>query len=720
MKRIFFALGATITVCLITAAGQAQGQGLELRIHVPFAFTVESTTFSAGEYEITEPAHMILELRNVKDQAAAFQHVQPARSRMEADGRVRLLFHHYGHEYFLATVSDGTSSSTYDCPESNEEKRLGDAGPNAQLKLVGDRFREGHPDFMDKTEGIGAVPLLTEEVGQIRQVLLVLTAAVGLVLLIACANVANLLLAQGATRQRELAVRAAIGAGRGRIVRQLLTESLVLASLGALFGLAFGYWGSKTLVKLAPEGLPRLTELASGVPLNSTVLLFSLGVALLTGVLFGLIPSLQASRQDLSSTLKEASGRSGSGFRQNRARGLLVVGETALSVVLLIGAVLLIRTFLGLRNVDPGIDAHNILTMQTSLIGNRYSTTDKTAQLQSDVVDRLEAVPGILNAAPAIQLPVVNMGLDLPFVIEGRPLQDKYHGDEFWRSVGPHYFDVFHIATKAGRVFTKRDVGNSPPVVLINEAFARKYFTKENPIGQRLTIARGLGKEFEDKTREIVGVVGSVRERGLNQDVSPVMYIPAAQVPAGLQAFANGVVPQTWVVKTQGDPGLLVDAVRKQFAAVDNTLAVAEIKTMDKVLEGATSMQIFLMTLLGTFAGLALILAAIGIYGVVSYMVEQRTNEIGIRMALGARPGGVLGLVARSGLTLAGVGIVAGLAGAFGLTRFMEKMLYGVKPADPVTFGVVAVALLLVAAFACVVPAVRATRLDPVIALRAE
>jgi predicted permease len=591
---------------------------------------------------------------------------------------------------------------------------------NAQLKLVGDQFREGHPDFMGKTEGVESVTLLTAEVGQIRQVLLVLTAAVGLVLLIACANVANLMLAQGATRQRELAVRAAIGAGRARLVRQLLTESIVLALAGAALGLAIGYWGSKMLVRLAPEGLPRLDELQNGVPLNATVLLFSLGVGLLTGVLFGLMPALHASRQDLSSTLKESSGRSGSGFRQNRARGLLVVGETALSVVLLIGAVLLIRTFLGLRDVDPGIDSHNVLTMQTSLIGNRYSTTAKTAQLQSDVVDRLEAVPGVLNASPAIQLPVVNFGLDLPFTVEGRPLQDKYHGDEFWRSVGPHYFDVFHIGLKAGRVFSKRDVENSPRVLVINEAFAKKYFAKENPIGQRLLVAHGLGKEFEDGPREIVGVVTSVREAGLNKELSPVMYIPSAQVPTLMQGFANNVAPQTWIIRAQGDPTLLVGAVRKQFAALDNTLAVAEIKTMDKVLEGATSLQIFLMTLLGAFAGLALILAAIGIYGVVSYMVEQRTNEIGIRMALGARPGGVLGLVARGGLLLASAGIVAGLAGAFGLTRFMEKMLYGVKPADPLTFGVVAITLLLVAALACVVPALRATRLDPVIALRAE
>jgi putative ABC transport system permease protein len=386
----------------------------------------------------------------------------------------------------------------------------------------------------------------------------------------------------------------------------------------------------------------------------------------------------------------------------------------------LIGAVLLIRTFISLRKVDPGIDPHNILTMETSLVGNRYSSIGNVARLEHDVVEHIEAIPGVIAASAAVQLPVVNAGLDLPFVIEGRPLQDKYHGDEFWRSVGPHYYDVFRIPLVSGRVFNERDVENSQAVLVINEAFQAKYFPKENPIGQRITIARGLGKEFEDKTRMIVGVIKNVRENGLNNDSMPVMYIPATQVPELMQRFANNILPQIWAVRTQSDPARMTDAIRQQFLAVDSQLAVANFKTMDHLLEGATSVQNFSMTLLGAFAVLALVLAAIGIYGVVSYMVEQRTNEIGIRMALGAEQGSVLAMVTRHGLLLAGIGVAGGLAGAFGLTRFLKTLLYGVKPADPVTFASVAAALLLVAALASVIPALRATRVDPVIALRSE
>jgi predicted permease len=389
-------------------------------------------------------------------------------------------------------------------------------------------------------------------------------------------------------------------------------------------------------------------------------------------------------------------------------------------MILLIGAVLLIRTFVSLRKVDPGIDPHNILTMETSLIGNRYSSVGNVARLEHDVVEHLEAIPGVIAASPAVQLPVVNAGLDLPIVIEGRPLQDKYHGDEFWRSVGPHYYDVFRIPLVSGRVFNERDVENSQAVLVINEAFQAKYFSKENPLGQRITIARGLGKEFEDKTRMIVGVVKNVRENGLNNNSTPVMYIPSAQVPELMQRFANNILPQIWVVRTQSDPARMTDAIRQQFLAVDSQLAVANFKTMDHLLEGATSEQNFSMTLLGAFAVLALVLAAIGIYGVVSYMVEQRTNEIGIRMALGAEQSSVLAMVTRHGLLLASVGIGGGLAGAFGLTRFLKTLLYGVKPADPGTFASVAAALLLVAALASVIPALRATRVDPVIALRSE
>ncbi len=595
------------------------------------------------------------------------------------------------------------------------------AQANAGLKLVAENYRSTHSDIsMAKEEGLAAQTLLAGTVGPIRPMLLILTGAVGLVLLIACANVANLLLAQGSTRQREMAIRSAVGAARGRIVRQLLTESLLLAGAGAVFGLLLGYWGSRFLITLAPEGLPRLSEFAGGVPLNGNILGFTLTVAALTGILFGLIPALQSSRPDLNSTLKEASGRSGSGLRQNKARGLLVIGETALSVVLLIGAVLLIRTFLSLRKVDPGIDPHNVLTMQTSLIGKRYATIAQTARLEHDIVERLEALPGVLVAASTVQVPVVGTDLDLPFVIEGRPLQNTYHGNGYWRSVGAHYFDVFRIPILSGRPFNERDVQNSQPVLLINEAFATKYFAKENPIGQRITIAHGLGKEFEDQTRMIVGVARNVREAGLSQDPIPVLYVPSAQVPDLMQNFANNVLPQTWVVRTQSDPTMMTEAMRRQFLAVDSQLAVADIKTMDRLMEAGTSTENFSMTLLGSFAALALVLAAIGIYGVVSYMVEQRTNEIGIRMALGARQSSVLAMVTRHGLMLASVGVLAGLGGAFGLTRFLAKLLYGVKPVDPVTFASVAAALLLVAAMASVIPALRATRVDPVIALRSE
>ncbi len=595
------------------------------------------------------------------------------------------------------------------------------AQANAALKVTGENYRKAHPDgSMGDNETVHAVTLLAGTVGPIRPMLLILTAAVGLVLLIACANVANLLLAQGATRQRELAIRTAVGAGRARIVRQLLTESLLLAATGALFGLLIGYFGSRALIAMAPEGLPRLAEFTRGVPMDGRILGFTLLVAAATGILFGMIPALQSSRPDLNSTLKEASGRSGSGLKQNKARGLLVIGETALSMVLLIGAVLLIRTFVSLRKVDPGINPHNVLTMETSLTGNRYATIGNVARLEHDVVERMEAIPGVIAASPAVQLPVANQGLDLPLVIEGRPLKDKYHGDEFWRSVGPHYYDVFRIPLVSGRIFNDRDVANSQAVLVINEAFQTKYFPKENPLGQRITIARGLGKEFEDRTRMIVGVVKNVREGGLNNDPMPVMYIPSTQVPELMQRFANNVLPQIWVVRTQADPLKMTDAMRQPFLAVDSQLAVAEFKTMDHVLEGATSVQNFSMTLLGAFAVLALVLAAIGIYGVVSYMVEQRTNEIGIRMALGAEQSSVLAMVTRHGLLLASIGVLGGLAGAFGLTRFLKTLLYGVQPADPTTFASVAATLLVVAALASVIPALRATRVDPVIALRSE
>ncbi|MGH9592847.1 MAG: ABC transporter permease, partial [Bryobacteraceae bacterium] len=387
---------------------------------------------------------------------------------------------------------------------------------NAQLKVVAAQFRKQHPKTMDDTESAGVTPLQQEMTGDVKPALLILMGAVCLVLLIACANVANLLLARAAGRQRELAIRAAIGANRGRIVRQLLTESVLLASLGGALGLVLGYWGVRALLALSPGDIPRIGD-AAGVPLDWTVLCFTVGIAFLTGILFGLFPALHASSPDLNATLKETSSRSGTGMRQNKARGVLVISEMALAMILLIGAALLIRTFSGLRNVNPGIATHNILTMETAMAGSNYATNAQMENLERQVVQRVESLPGVIAAAPTVVVPVQNMGLDLPFRIAGKPPSDgsPFNGDEYWRFVGPHYFDVFQIGLLRGRRFNENDTLKSEAVVVINQAFAEKYWPKQEPIGQQITIAgRLLGPEFEDPARQVVGIVANVHEDG--------------------------------------------------------------------------------------------------------------------------------------------------------------------------------------------------------------
>jgi predicted permease len=595
---------------------------------------------------------------------------------------------------------------------------------NAQLKVIAGRFRKQHPRTMDEKESAGVITLQKEMTGDVRPALLVLMGAVSFVLLIACANVANLLLARASGRQRELAIRSAIGASRWRIVRQLLTESLVLGALGGVLGLALGYAGVKVLLALTPGNVPRIGEAGTGVHLDGSVMLFTVGISLFTGILFGLFPALQASRPDLNTTLKEASGRSGTGMKQNKARGLLVISEMALAVVLLVGAALLIRTFSGLRNVDPGVETHNILTMQTSMTGERYATNALMANLERTLVQRIEAVPGVVGAAPAVTMPVQQMGLDLPIRIEGKaPPADgsPFHGDEYWRYVGWHYFDVFKIPLLRGRVFNENDTLASQPVVIVNDAFARKYWPGTDPIGRRMTIGgKSLGPEFDDPVRQVIGVVRNVHENSLSQPMAPVMYIPAAQVPDGLTRFANSAIPLTWVVRTNGDPSTLSQAIQKQFASVDSQLAVAKVQTMESIVSQSTARESFNTMLLTIFAGMALALAAIGIYGLMSYSVEQRTSEIGIRMALGAARSDMMKMVVNQGMLLALIGVAVGLAAAYGLTRFLDKMLFGVKPNDPATFVIVACVLSGVALVASCVPAFRATKIDPIIALRYE
>jgi predicted permease len=596
----------------------------------------------------------------------------------------------------------------------------------AQLKVVGARFRAQYPDWMDKDEGIGVRTLQEATSGDMRTPLLILVGAVAFVLLIACANVANLLLARATGRQREIAIRSAIGAGRARIVRQLLTESVALAVCGGVIGLLLGSVGVRLLLAVSPGNVPRVEQLAEGSAFASAldwrIAVFTFAVALLTGVLFGLVPAIQVSRTDLNATLKEASGRSGTSLRHNRMRGLLVAGETAMALVLLVGAGLLIRTFLGLKNVSAGIDTHNILTMQLSLAGEKYSKPGAMDNFLRQVNERLESIPSVQGATMCISLPFANIGADLPFSVVGRaiPSGEKFHGDEYWRNIDPHYFDVFKIKLLKGRVFDLRDNRNAPRVVVINELFAKKYFPNQDPIGQQILIGKGLGPEFEDPPRQIVGIVTSVREASLDQDFKPVMYVPNQQAPDGMTKLATSILPMTWAVRTAGDPFAIKDAVRREIQSVDGQMPVANFKSMDDLVAVSTARQTFNMLLLAIFAGIALLLAAIGLYGLMAYSVEQRKQEIGIRLALGAAHTDVTSMVVRQGMVLAGAGVGAGLAAAFGLTQLLRTLLYGVKPYDPVTFIGVAVTLIVVALLASYIPARRAMRIDPVIALRYE
>jgi predicted permease len=515
-----------------------------------------------------------------------------------------------------------------------------------------------------------------------------------------------------------MAIRTAIGAGRWRVVRQLLTESALLALAGGAFGLLLGYWGMRVLVLFAPSGIPLLPDMSTHLGLDLRVLGFTLLVSLATGVLFGMAPALQVSRPDLNSALRENSGRSTSSVRHVRARGLLVITEMALGLVLLIGAGLLIRSAVSMRAVQPGFETSSVLTFKTALTGVRHSTTGAVTRFARTVTERLEAVPGVRAAGSIISLPT-EIGPDMSFQIEGRPASAaNATGDELWRYATPHLFKALGMPLLRGRVFAETDTAQSPAVIIINEALARKYWPKQDPLGQRITIGKDIGSEFSDVTREVVGVVGNVREVGLNQEPPPVMYVPQAQLKDSLTALTGKVLPTAWVVRTSGDPLAMTAAVRREVTAVDSEQAVFEFRGMAQVLEKSMATQRFILVLLSAFAAIALLLAAIGIYGVMAYDVEQRAHEIGIRMALGAARGDVVGLVVRHGMLLAAVGVVIGLGAAFGVTRLLAAMLYGVKATDPLTFASVAAVLAAVALVATYIPARRAARVDPMSALR--
>jgi predicted permease len=470
------------------------------------------------------------------------------------------------------------------------------------------------------------------------------------------------------------------------------------------------------LLAQSPGNIPRIGENGIAVSPDLRVLLFTLGIAVLTGIAFGLVPALAASNADLNTPLKESSSRTGSGFRQNKARATLVIVETGLAVVLLISPALLIRTFLALRSVQPGYDTHNILTLRMSLTGERFQKTAGVEQIVRQGLDRVRALPGVVTASASCCVPWEE-GYGLPFDIIGRPHDNQANGG--WLTIAPGYFEVFRISVVRGRTFTDRDSAAGAPVAIINQAMARKYWQNTDPLNDQIVIGKNVGPDFIDPPRQVVGVVSDVRGT-LTADPFPTMYIPNAQVSDAMTKLGSSILPLAWIIRTRVEPHTLSLAVQKELREASGGLPVGRIRSMDEIITRSTARQEFNMLLLSIFGGLALVLAAIGIYGLMAFTVEQRTQEIGIRMALGAGAAALRGMIVRQGMLLAVIGIALGLAAAYGLTRLLAAFLFGVKPVDPVVFAAVPVVLALVSLLAIWVPASRATRVDPALALRRE
>jgi len=584
-----------------------------------------------------------------------------------------------------------------------------------------EEYKRKFPNALGPNGGFSVDPIRDVLVRNVRQSLFVLGGAVSFVLLIACANVANLLLVRATGRRREIAIRAAIGGSRGRIIRQLLTESVVLSLAGGILGMIFGLVGIRALLQVNTAGLPRVGEAGAAVDLDWRVMVFAFLVSLLTGIVFGLIPALQSSKTDLTTTLKESSGRSGTGFRQNKARSILVVTEVALALVLLIGSALLIRTAVALGRVNPGFDASNVLTMRMSLTGPRYQSAQGVEQMIRNGVEQLKTLPGVVDVSATCCVPLTG-GYGLPFTIIGRPVegQGPFHGGGGWMTVSPRYFEVFRIPVKRGRTFEIRDDATSPPVIIINETMARRYWPDKDPLNDRLTVGRGIMREFAgEPDRQIVGVVGDTRNGGLDSEPNPMMFIPQAQVPDQVNQLNLRLSPMAWLVRTQTEPLSMSNAIQEQLRQ-STGLPVSEVRSMSQVVSRSVSRQKFNMWLMTVFGASALLLAAIGIYGLMAYSVEQRTQEIGIRMALGAQASQVKNMIVRQGMVLAIVGVVIGLGVAFGLARFIATFLFGVGKWDPLVFIAVPAVLTFVAFAAVWLPARRASRVDPMVALRYE
>lgn len=555
--------------------------------------------------------------------------------------------------------------------------------------------------FPDSNTGwnLRLVSLREQLVGGTRTTLFVLFGAVGFVLLIACANVANLLLVRAAARQKEIALRTALGASRLRIIRQMLTESLLLSILGGALGALLAVWGVQLLVTLSADTLPT----TANVTIDSTVLAFTLLISIITGLLFGLAPAFRTAKVDLIDSLKDGA-RGAEGTLRHRTRSLLIVFESAIAVVLLIGAGLLVRSLIALQRVDPGFDVNNVLTLRIDLPQKKYGDEGRAGKFFEQLETRVSALPGVQTVGLITELPLSGQLNDLPFTVEGRPpvtVDQAFDAD--FRLVNQHYFNALRIPLLRGRNFTEQEIREAKTVAIVSQQLVNTVFPNEEPLGKRLVSAIG-GQAFE-----IIGVVGDIRHQSLAGQPFPAMYFPTRD--SGRMNI---------VIRTQNDPMSIVGAVRQEVRALDSDQPIAAVKRMSDWVDSSVAVPRYRTTLLAAFAALAMILAATGIYGVMSYTVAQRTHEIGVRMALGARRFDVLKLVVRQGMVLTLAGVIVGLIGAFALTRVMVSLLFGVTAKDPITFATVAGVLIAVAFVACFIPARRATKVDPLVALRYE
>jgi putative ABC transport system permease protein len=575
----------------------------------------------------------------------------------------------------------------------------------SDLTAIAARLEQQYPDT-NTHRTLRLEPALSALVGDVRPMLLILLGAVACVLLIACANVANLLLARATSRHKEMAIRAALGASRMRVIRQLLTESILLSLVGGALGLLLAVWWSDLLVALGQEDIPRAVH----VGIDWRVLGFTFGVSVLTGLIFGLFPAFHSSKTELVESLKEGARGTSDAGRRNRMRSILAVGELAIAVVLLVGAGLLIQSLWRLQSVNTGLQPDNVMTFNVELPETKYKT-DKQPRFYEDLKTRLEATPGVQSASSIVPLPLNGDRFVISFQIQGREVarKDEPAADIFMTGVG--YFRTMGIPIIKGRDFDNRDQQGAPPVAIINEEFARQYFPNEEPLGKRILPGIRTIEDEKPAYKEIVGVVGNIRNQALNTPPEPGYYLPQTQVP-----FSG----MTVVIKTTNDPHSVMPAATKAVAAMDPDIPLYGVKTMREYMAASVATPRFSTTLLSIFAGVALVLTLVGLYGVMSYSVAQRTNEIGIRLALGAQARDVLLMIVKQGSRLIVIGLVIGLVGAYALTRLISSLLFGVTAKDPFTFAAAAVLLALVALLACYIPAWRATKVDPMEALRCE